>query len=233
MLNYYKNPQVTQVLKHLIENSGIPLKEVERDFTIDSSGWSTTLYGRWFNARSGKWSKRKLFKKAHVTSGVVTNIITAVDISEGYHNDSPYFEGLIKTTAKNYLVREVSADAGYCSRKNMSTVSELGAIPYIMFRRTDTGKPKGHLIWKRMHKMYKNHTTEFKEHYHKRSNAESVFNMIKRKMGTNLRCKSELGQVNELLCKCLAHNICVLINELYEANTVLDYENCEKLICRY
>ncbi len=232
LLSYYKRSELTSALKHLIEQSGLPLKEIEHDFAVDSSGFSTTLYGRWFNARMGDYRKRRLFKKAHVTSGVKSNIISAVDISEGYHHDSPYFEELVRTTAKNFNIREVSGDGAYSSKKNLQIVSELGAIPFIMFRKNTCGRSRGSLIWKRMYTFFKEHQEEFLDHYHKRSNAESVFNMIKRKMGTHLNCRTDTAQINELLCKCLAHNILVLIAEVFEANTFLDFEDCKKVNVR-
>ncbi|MFH1840283.1 MAG: transposase [Nanoarchaeota archaeon] len=232
VLSYYKNTQMTSVLKHLIEKSGIPLKELEKDFTVDSSGFSTSLYGRWFSARLGEKIRRKLFKKAHVCSGVKTNIITSVEITEGYFGDSPFFEGLVRATRKNFDMREVSADAAYNSRNNMQVVSDLGAVPYIMFKSNNTGRAKGSLVWKRMFKYFKEHNELFLEHYHKRSNAESVFNMIKRKMGTHLYCRTETAQINELLCKCLAHNICVLISEIFESQAYLDFDNTDSINVR-
>lgn len=232
LLRYYNNPSLTPLLKHLIEQSGIPLKEVETQFTTDSSGFSTSLFTRWFNIRVGEYREKRLFKKAHVTSGTKTNIITAVNITEGYRHDSPEFEQLVKLTAKNFNMREMSADAGYLSRDNFDIVHKVGAIPYIMFKSNCSRRAKGSLIYKRMFDIFTDNKEYFLEHYHRRSNAESVFNMIKRKFGMQLFCKNETAQINELLCKCLAHNICVLIQELFEANTILDFDNCEKLIVR-
>ncbi len=58
------------------------------------------------------------------------------------------------------------------------------------------------------------------EHYHKRSNLETAYFMIKGKFGSALRSKSDTGQVNEALCKVkvLAHNICVLIQAMHAFN---------------
>ena len=53
-------------------------------------------------------------------------------------------------------------------------------------------------------------------HYHKRSNVESTFSMIKRKFGDSLRRKTDTAQVNETLAKVLCHNLVVLIHEMYE-----------------
>ncbi len=229
VLSYYRNPNMTNLLKHLIEQSGIPLKEIEQKFTTDASGFSTSLYSRWFNVRMGRDRNRRQFKKAHLTSGTKTGIVTAVAITQGYYHDSPQFEGLVKTTAKNFDMREMSADAGYNARKNYDIVSSVGAIPYIMFRKNCSRKAKGSLAYKRMFEMYENHREEFLNYYHLRSNSEAVFSTIKRKFTTHLYSKSETGQINELLCLILAHNICVLIQELFEGNTILNFEDCEKV----
>ena len=57
---------------------------------------------------------------------------------------------------------------------------------------------------------------EYMEHYHRRSNVESTFSAIKRKFGDAVRSKTDVSMVNEVLCKILAHNICVLIQEQCE-----------------
>ena len=54
------------------------------------------------------------------------------------------------------------------------------------------------------------------QHYHKRSNVESTFAMIKAKFGDALRSKTKTAQVNEALCKILCHNICCVIQSMYE-----------------
>jgi len=54
---------------------------------------------------------------------------------------------------------------------------------------------------------------EYLWHYHQRSNVESTFSAIKRKVGDSLRSKGDVSMVNEVLCKILAHNICCCIAE--------------------
>ena len=56
----------------------------------------------------------------------------------------------------------------------------------------------------------------FLAHYHKRSNVETAFSMIKAKFGDAVRSKSDIGQLNEVLCKVLCHNLCVLIQAIHE-----------------
>ena len=58
------------------------------------------------------------------------------------------------------------------------------------------------------------------KHYHKRSNVESAFSMMKRKFGNYLRARSSIGRENEVLCKAVCHNICVLIQEMFELGII-------------
>jgi hypothetical protein len=56
------------------------------------------------------------------------------------------------------------------------------------------------------------------QNYHKLSNVESTFHMIKSKFGDSLRSKTRTAQINEALCKVLCHNICCLIQSMFELN---------------
>jgi len=57
---------------------------------------------------------------------------------------------------------------------------------------------------------------EFLGRYHQRSNVESTFSMVKAKFGDSVRSKLDVAMKNEVLCKCLCHNICCLIQATYE-----------------
>jgi transposase len=63
---------------------------------------------------------------------------------------------------------------------------------------------------------YNLNRADFMTHYHKRSNVETTFSMVKAKFGGFVRSKLPAAQVNEVLCKILAHNICCLIQSNYE-----------------
>ena len=52
---------------------------------------------------------------------------------------------------------------------------------------------------------------EFLAHYHKRSNVESTFSMVKAKFRDHVRSKTDTAMKNEVLCKVLCHNICCVI----------------------
>lgn len=126
-------------------------------------------------------------------------------------------------------MREISGDKAYLSRKNLETASELGAIPYIVFKKNSKSRSRGSEIWHKMKLYFDKHYDEFMMHYHKRSNAETIFHMIKRKFGQHLNSKTETGQINEILCKALCHNICVLIQEMFELGINPEFNKCAKI----
>lgn len=223
ILKYLNNPKLVEVIRQLITLSSLPLKQVEENFTVDSSGFSTSMFGRWFDARTGN-TERRLFKKAHIFSGTRTNIITSIEVTDGFMHDSKVFPFLLMDTHLHFDMKEVSADLGYSSRNNVKLISSCGAVPYIIFKKNATGKADGSFIWKTMYQYFKNNKEEFLKHYHLRSNAETVFSMIKRKQGSCLRTKNDIAQVNEIMCKCLVHNICVLIQEMFELGIKIDFE---------
>jgi len=232
VLKYLRNPELTPLLKRLIRISALPLREIEKDFTADASGFSTSNFERWRDVRTKGDSKRRAFKKAHVMSGTLTNVITHIEITEGHKHDSPQFLELVKGTVRDFCVREVSADMAYSSRKNLDLVSLKGGIPYIPFRKDTTGRADGSYVWRKMYFYFKKNREEFMEHYHKRSNAETVFSMIKRKFGEYLMTKSDVAQTNEILCKVLCHNIVVLIHEMFERNVIVKFDKglCAEMV---
>jgi len=224
ILKIQKDPALTPYLKHLIQVSGLPLHKIERDFAVDSSGFSTSIFGRWFDIRTRAESEKRLYKKAHLTCGVLTNIISAVTVTPGTCNDSPEFSRLIKATKRIYEPKEVSADMGYISIDNLEYAWDNGIIPFIPFKKNmsqETAHSNG-MIWKKMLKFFTEYPEEFYHHYHKRSNIETTFHMIKRKFGSHLKSRTETGQTNEILTKCLCHNLCVLVQELFELDIDLE-----------
>jgi len=48
-----------------------------------------------------------------------------------------------------------------------------------------------------------------------RAHVQTAFSMIKAKCGDAVRSKSHVGQLNEVLCKVLCHNICAIIQAMH------------------
>jgi hypothetical protein len=53
IFNYLENPEMTPILTKLIEESAKPLASVETDFAVDSSGFATSRFIRWFDHKYG------------------------------------------------------------------------------------------------------------------------------------------------------------------------------------
>ncbi len=218
IFNYLELAALTPVLKDLIKHSALPLKALESDFAVDSSGFSTCNYMRWFDEKYGKERTTNAWIKAHLMTGVKTHIVTAVEITGKDVNDSPKLPGLVEETAKSFDVEEVSADKGYSSLDNHEAIAKVGATPYIAFKANATGEVGG--LFQKMYHFYQFNRDEFLAHYHKRSNGETVFHMIKAKFSTRLRSKGDTAQINEALCKILCHNLCCLIQSMFEFGIV-------------
>jgi len=214
--HYMENPDLTPIIKDLITVTSLPLTSIETDFTIDSSGFGTSRFVKWFDHKYGKEKDYRMWVKAHLVCGVKTNVVTAVELTMTNEADTKFLPELVVQTAKNFSIKEVSGDKAYSSRANMELINEIGAVPYIPFRKNATGRAKNSPMWKKMYHYFEFKHEEFLEHYHKRSNAETTFHMIKSKFGDSVRSKTETAQINEVLLKVLCHNICVVIQEMFE-----------------
>jgi transposase len=214
IFNYLENPQVEPILRSLITESSLPLKSVEVDFACDSSGFMTSRFVRWFDHKYGAERKEHDWVKVHIMCGVKTNVITAVEIHEKEAHDSPLLPALTRATALNFKVREVSADKGYSSYENHDEILKAGATPFIAFKKNSTGKEGG--LFEKMLHYFKFRREDFLHHYHKRSNVESTFAMMKAKFGDSIRSKTDVAMRNESLAKILCHNVVCLIHEMYE-----------------
>ena len=214
VFEHLENPALTPILKAMIEESARPLREIETDFAVDSSGFSSSVYRRWFDAKYGRERTSGEYVKAHVMVGVTTNIVTSVEVTPASISDYQIFSPLVESTAARFDIARISADKAYSGRSNLAAVDSIGALPFIPFR--SNAKPTGASLWKRTYDFFQDNKEEFYRHYHKRSNVETTFSMIKAKFGARVRSKSPIAQTNEVLCKVLCHNLCCLVSAFYE-----------------
>ena len=229
VFRYLESEALTPYLYELIKASSLPLKSVETDFAVDSSGFSTGQVMRWFDVKYGKKEDRRMWLKLHLMCGVKTNIVTSVEVSDAYANDHTYYKTLVDQTAENgFKLAEVSADKAYLSGINFLTTLRHGAIPYVPFKvnsKEQTNYGVKSTVWTKMLRFYNEHRSEFLAHYHKRSNIETTFHMIKAKFGQRLRSKTLIAQTNEALCKVLCHNLCVVITSQHELGIETNFTN--------
>jgi len=211
---FLESPLLTPVLLDLITKSSLPLRTVETDFAVDSSGFSASRFVRWFDEKYGCERSGRDWVKCHIACGVKTHVITAVRILDKDAADCPQFKTLVKKTAEAFKINQVSADKAYLSAQNVETVVECGGVPFIAFKENSTGAAGG--LFAKMFHYYSLNREEYMGQYHKRSNVESVFSMVKAKFRDHVRSKGDVAMVNEVLCKLLCHNLCCLIKSQFE-----------------
>lgn len=220
LLAFLNNQFLSDLLNQLITITALPLKSVETDFALDSSGFGSYQYERWVRVRfqralGNEYSKRN-YVKAHIAVGTTTQIITAVEVTEGNASDTKQLPLLVNRTHENFEPKRWTADKAYSSRKNMQLIGSLEAMPFIAFKNNSTGTSKGSPIWNAMFTYFQMYREQFDKFYHRRNLIESTFSIVKRKYGEFLRCKNFDAQKNEVLLKCLCHNISQLVEEIYQ-----------------
>jgi hypothetical protein len=106
--NYMEMESMTPYLKELIAESSQPLKAIEHDFAVDSSGFSRGTSQRWVQAKWGRTKDEKKqmrvirktdWLKVHLMCGVKTNIVTSVETSDAHASDFRYFQPLVDATS--------------------------------------------------------------------------------------------------------------------------------------
>jgi len=214
IFKYLEDDALTPILKAMVTVSSLPLKADDVDFATDSSGFATSRFVRWFDEKYGKVRQKAEWVKTHLTVGTRTNVVTAVEILDMDAGDAPQYPTLLNATAKNFTVRESSADKAYSSVANLQATVDAGAVPFIPFKSNTTDEKGG--LWAEMFHYFCEHRDEFLAHYHKRSNCESTFSSIKAKTGDSVRSKTDTAMKNEVLCKVICHNVCCVIQEMHE-----------------
>jgi transposase len=217
IFNALDRETLTPILHELITRSALPLKALETNFAVDSTGFGTQCFYRHFSAKYGHDQLSRDYLKLHAMIGTNTNVITACVVTDRNTHDGPMLPGLVASTAERFTVEQVSADKGYSSVANVATITGFGATPFIAFKSDARGTSKRSTLWNKAFHYFQLNREEFLVNYHRRSNAESTFSAMKRKFGEIIRSKTRIAQENELLLKVLCHNIVCLIHEIHEA----------------
>jgi len=212
----------------MVAHSAPPLAAIESNFAIDSSGFSGCRYDQWYQL---KWKNveptiRRAWVKAHAVIGTTTNVVTAVEVLDRDSHDSRQFQPLLTETAKRFKIGDVCADKAYLSEASLQFATDMGVTALIPFKSNSAPTRPG--VWNNAYHFFNLHRDEFMARYHRRSNIESTFSMIKRKFGDSVRAKNELTMKNETLAKFVCHNLCCLIQSFEEFGIDPDF-GCTKI----
>ncbi|HVZ75607.1 MAG TPA: transposase [Polyangia bacterium] len=145
ILASFDRPEFTPILVSLIEQSAKPLASVERDFAIDSTGFGTSTYRRWYDAKYGREMSKAVWLKAHAMVGVTTNVVTSVRVTDSDGADSPQLPYLVESTAQRFQLAEVSADKAYLGHDNLAAIEAVAPCRSSRSRRTARARarPRG------------------------------------------------------------------------------------------
>lgn len=224
VFKYMQNDEITVLLRDMIQASAHPLKEVETDIAFDSTGFGTPNFKRWYDMKYGNTEDWHDWYKLHIACGVKTGIITSFEISERHAHDSRFFKPLFDSTQENgFVINRAFADKGYITKGNLRLVVDNNAKAYIPFKSNAKFSPKD-TVWNKLLHYYLAYQKEFYEFYHLRSNVESVFSAQKRKFGARLTSRQKTAQVNEIMAKVLAYNLCVVARSLQDLEIELVFK---------
>jgi hypothetical protein len=92
---FFEDASFAPILKGLIGYSARPLRSVEAEFSIDSTGFGSSRYERWYDQKYGGTRRECAWVKAHIASGRKTHVVTAVRALDKGAPDSPQFIPLI------------------------------------------------------------------------------------------------------------------------------------------
>jgi len=224
--NLLTRPEVTAILYRILSLSALPLAGLEDGGAVapDSTGVQTTSFGGWREEKHGE-KRQKKWLKVHAMVGTKTHVIMRAIVSDKNSGDAPEFAPLLRGAVEDgFRPATVVADKGYLSADNYALAASLGIEPFIPFRAgtvsNEVNRIRGVLkpeSWVKAYHLFQANRTEFDRNYHRRSNVESVFSSLKRKFGENIRSRTPVAQVNEVLCKLIAYNLTVVVHEMFES----------------
>jgi hypothetical protein len=70
IFNSLENPELTPILHSLIIQTSLPMRAVEVDFAVDSSGFTTSRFVRWYDHKYGCVRQQHGWVKVHLICGV-------------------------------------------------------------------------------------------------------------------------------------------------------------------
>ena len=218
LCSYREESLLANVLDDLIGESSKPLAKIEHDFATDATGIKTKLFSSWYSLRCKKEIKKRDHLTIHITTGVKSNIVTALNVETKSGKDNEIFREHVDKTAKIFSVDEFSGDGKYWCKSNCQKVIEVGAKPYFKVWKNWAGKARGCMAWKKMNLEFQNNPEKYGKHYHKRSNVEST-NMSKKMIhGNKVYSRLKSSRINEETLRWINHNINVLNRAKYEWN---------------
>ena len=140
---YLERVALTPILKHLIQQSTLPLWGLDNGvYATDATGFRTSVYNRWFEhkweegqeSKEVKERKKRQWIKAHCVFGTTTKVVTAVEVSNGTEADTNYLQDLTKATLSEHEVIDMCVDLGYLDNDHYEFMDSLNINLWMPFK---------------------------------------------------------------------------------------------------
>ncbi len=224
LLSFFSSTRACDVLNKLIGETCASFEYLERTFAIDSTHFPVPRRDKDYDFKTGKATEKLKTFKAHVSSGILTNVIASIRVTpnEGKGSaDAAQFPNVLRETIERFRVLEILADSAYCSHDNYRCAEEVGAKLYAKFGSRDTKTDDS--AYGRALLFQKQHPREHLSKFRQRSMVESTFSMLKRDNPGKVFFKSDRAIENEITCMALVHNIDLLVRARYELGMTIEF----------
>ena len=177
------------------------------DAAVDGSGFTSSYCSRYFVMRINRETSYRSFMKMSIAVDPKSKALLAVKCRKGPSHDTKDFIPLLRKADRSVSqrIRNVIADKAYDSSRNFCFIEkELHAdaiIPLRNYRSRTIGR---HTI--RRHRPLDPN----REIYGRRNIAETVFSVIKRKFGGDLRSRLTEVKKKEMKLKAFTYNLMIL-----------------------
>jgi len=169
---------------------------------IDGTGHSKLKGSKHYYRRAGKRAKKKDFLKVVGLDDLTTQIVLAVKIRKRARHDNVDFKPTVNRVSRFINLDLVIGDKAFEAQKNHELVHEHGALLITPLKNGDVP------VWRTGGEDRKKLKRHFpKKKYHRRSKKETVWSVVKQKLGDAVTSLTFHMQKIELLCRYIAYNI--------------------------
>jgi hypothetical protein len=147
-------------------------------------------------------TRTRRFIKVTIGAELRTQIVTSIKVRRGPANDNRDFEPVVRRAHAIKPIKVGIGDKGYDAEKNHELLrDELHVMSIIPARHEDVP------VWRTRGRYRKEMKRGYsKKTYHQRSKDETIFSVIKRTMGDEVRSIGVKGQNNEMRMKIISYN---------------------------
>jgi DDE family transposase len=156
-------------------------------------------------------TRTKRFLKLTIGAELRKQIVVSIKIRRGPCDDGRDFKPVVKKAHSIKPIKVGIGDKGYDDEKNHEYLrDELGAMSIIPARYQDVP------IWRTKGRYRKEMKRGYsKKKYHQRSKDETIFSVVKRTMGDEVRSVKTRAQNNEMRFKIISYNASRIASLVY------------------